>query len=272
VFLDAVPREDWRFATKQHETTRWSVFVGRALCEAVKPDLRKPVNSSDSSDQGNHSKLERDMNKLIFSLLVTLTLAACGTTHFGVGEEEWARLSEPQRNEVIKSYNEREKLREETRLVEAQNRAKDEAKKKEQAAEAARQSQVRADAIRRGEAGQYGDFIRVTIQGGELRFGGKHRSYAPVALTLASGEEKILDVVSNDDKYSSYSGKLRVAYNDGTVSMDTNTYNNKSGEARILFEPEWRMGKRYIVESKGQMEMKSVQVLIMIVPTRPVGQ
>jgi len=208
------------------------------------------------------------------TILVVLALlqglSACSTTHFGTSEAEWASLTEAQRSEVIRAYNEREKLREETRLAEAQRRAKETARQEEQARETARQKRVQAEAIRRGEAGQYGDLIRVSLLGGEMRIGNKHHSFAPLSFTLASGEERAFEVISNDHKYLTYRNEIHLLYDDGLLIL-TSTPQSGPGEARLIFEPEWRHGKRYILSTNGPLELRGVQVTVMIVPTRPVG-
>lgn len=52
-----------------------------------------------------------------------------------------------------------------------------------------------------------------------MRLGNKHRSYAPLSLTLASGEERMMEVVSNEHKYIRYRGEFRLTYNDGLLVL-----------------------------------------------------
>jgi hypothetical protein len=187
-------------------------------------------------------------------------LAACLTTgRFGVPEEEWARLTEAQRTEVIRGYNERELLREEARLRDAERRAIEARAKAEREQAQERQRQERIGAIRRGEAGQWGDLIRVSLQNGEMQLGGKHRPYAPVSLTLADGETRTVDIISDESRHTTYRGQLQISYVDGRLTLDG---------AHLVIDPSWRNGRRYMLDSRGGLNLRGVEAMVMAVSGR----
>lgn len=198
--------------------------------------------------------------RILGFLAMLLLLAACATpSRYGVPEEEWARMSEAQRTEAIRGYNERELLREEARLRDAERRAIEARAKAEREQVEERLRQERIEAIRRGDAGQWGDLIRVSLQGGEMRLGGKHRLFAPVSVSLADGESRTLEIQSDESRHSTYRGNLQMSYVDGRLTLD---------KSHLVFEPGWRNGRRYLLDSSGALSLRSVEVTVMVVPER----
>ena len=194
-------------------------------------------------------------------LLALFLQTACTPSLYGVPQEDWQRLSEAQRTETIRGYNEREALRAQAAL-----REREAALLRVQAEETTRLARVAA--IHRGEAGQAGDLIRVTLQGGEARFGGKHRSFEAQALTLANGERRDIELASNDHKYFTYRATLALRYEDGVLSVDGG---GAIRPQRLVIEPEWKAGKRYALNTPGPMELRNVQVTVEILPLRRGG-
>lgn len=193
-------------------------------------------------------------------LLIVFLLAACvAPGRFGVPEEEWARLTEAQRTEVIRGYNERELLREEGRLRDAERRAIEARAKAEREQAQERQRLERIEAIRRGEAGQWGDLIRVSLQNGEMQLSGKHRPYAPISLTLADGETRTVDIISDESRHTTYRGQLQISYVDGRLTLDG---------AHLVIDPSWRNGRRYVLDSKGGLNLRGVEAMVMAVSGR----
>lgn len=97
------------------------------------------------------------MRFLILVLVLTVVvLSGCTPMVFGVPKEEWDRLSEHERQLVIQSYNERQRLRQEQRLHEARRDAYEAERKAleaEQIAERAEREAAEAEArARRAEA------------------------------------------------------------------------------------------------------------------------
>lgn len=198
--------------------------------------------------------------------LSLLLLAACSsvpTNQYGVTDEAWGRMSEAERIEVIRGYNERERIREQARLQDAERRAAEaRAKAEREQAEKERMERERNNGRdapnRRGDARQWGDLIRVDIQGGEMRLGGRHRSYAPIAVSLRDGERREVEVVSDDGRLVTYRGELRMSYLDGRLVLDN---------AALQMEPDWRFGRRYRVDSNGALDLRDVEVKVIIVPS-----
>ncbi|GLI36863.1 hypothetical protein GHYDROH2_03640 [Geobacter hydrogenophilus] len=202
----------------------------------------------------------------ITGLFVTLMLAcsACTPAIYGVPQPEWQKLTDAQRLEAIRGYNVREKLREEQRLRQAEREAKE---AEIQAMESRRRQedmQRQVEGIYRGDAGHYGDLIRVTIQGGQFRFGSKNRSFQPVALKIANGETKRVEIVSHE-RYATYRAELYLRYLDGLLLFDTD--GRLDGNlSRLVYEPGWRRGRSYVVTSPEGRGLHEVQVSVEVVP------
>lgn len=193
-------------------------------------------------------------------LIALLLLSACSTTHFGVPEEVWNRMGEAERLEAMRGYNERARLREEAAHREAEAR-----RLAEREAAVARELRVRT--IHEGR-GRPGDLIRVSIQGGEARLGGKHRAYAPLAFSLASGEVLQVEVLSTEHKHMSYRAHLGVAYEDGLLLIDTSDTERDARAGRLTFDPAWRHGARYRLDTRGPLELRGAEVMVSAVPMR----
>lgn len=188
-------------------------------------------------------------------------LAACSSTHhYGVSEEVWNRMSEAERLEAMRGYNERARLREE-----AAQRAAEAKRQAELEANLAREARIQA--IHAGE-GRPGDLIRVSLQGGFARLSGKHRPFAPLAFSLASGEMLQLEVFSVEPRGRTYSGRLGVAYEDGLLLLDTRNVDRDTRAARLTFEPAWRRGARYLMDSQGPLQLREVEVMVSTLPMR----
>lgn len=191
-------------------------------------------------------------------LIALLFLSACATTHFGVSEEAWERMSEAERMETIRGYNERNRLRQEAAQREAEAR-----RVAEREAALAREARVRDIHAGRGRPG---DLIRVSLRDGAMRLGGKHRDFAPLAFSLASGEALRLEVLSTDGRNRSYQAQLGVSYEDGLLLLDTSAAARDTRAARLTFEPQWRHGARYLIDSRGPLELREVEVMVSTVP------
>ena len=107
-------------------------------------------------------------------------------------EDVWNQLNEAQKQETIKGYNEQARIDKERRLVEKKRSLEREERHRKQAAIEAERTRKRVKAIYDGTAGVFGDLIRVSIHGGEMRFNGKHHGFEPTSFKLADGERKQL--------------------------------------------------------------------------------
>ena len=203
---------------------------------------------------------------LILSLIAFgALLTGCATSIYGVSEDQWNKMTGAQRQATIEGYNERERLRE----VERQKETEREARESEvRAAEARRQEELReerVDAIYRGEAGQYGDLIRVTIQGGEMKIAGRHRYYQPVSFKIADGEAKKVQVIHGEGKYGTYD-YLHALYQDGALYLDTYD-SDVRGAQRIVYDHGWKTGKTYTgINTDRNLKFRNVQIVVEIIP------
>ena len=198
-------------------------------------------------------------------LLSFLLLTACATTHFGVSEEVWQQMSEAERMEAIRGYNERKRLQDEANQRAAVARQEAEVREAARAREAARLQEERVRDIHAG-LGRPGDLIRVSLQGGQIFIGGKHRDYAPMAFSLASGESRYIELESNERRQAQYRGRLLVTYLDGLLLIDVNERRRDSRPVRLTYQPEWRHGMRYRLNSEGPMALRDVEVMVSTPP------
>jgi len=198
-------------------------------------------------------------------LLSFLLLTACATTHFGVSEEVWQQMSEAERMEAIRGYNERKRLQDEANQRAAVARQEAEVREAARAREAARMQEERVRDIHAG-LGRPGDLIRVSLQGGQIFIGGKHRDYAPMAFSLASGESRYIELESNERRQAQYRARLLVTYLDGLLLIDVNERRRDSRPVRLTYQPEWRHGMRYRLNSEGPMALRDVEVMVSTPP------
>jgi len=203
---------------------------------------------------------------------IMLFIYACTPTIYDIPVEQWNKLNEAQRQATIEGYNERMRLREIEHQREAQRKAQEE---EIRAREARRQEQLRQEhvaAIYMGEAGQIGDLLRVTLQGGQMLIGNRHRQYQPISFKIANGEIKKIEIVNAEGGSYANREEMQVLYQDGTLIFDDDPYTKKS--FRIVYDHGWKMGKTYgSVSTESKLRLRNVQISIEIIPhlrkTRP---
>ena len=125
-------------------------------------------------------------------------------------------------------------------------------------------AQARIQAIHRGEAGRHGDLIRVTIQGGTVRFR-HHRGYRPVTFNIADGETRLITFRSA--QRHSRSRTVRVSYINRAFILES----GNRGATSYRYEHHWSSGRSYrrvylprFTASQG----RGLQIDIRIVPVR----
>lgn len=214
----------------------------------------------------------RNMNSerrtLIFILLAAtgswLGITGCTKRVYGVAEEHWLHMTQPQRLEAIRGYNERKLIEDERRLVEERRAAEESKRQRIQAELEAERTHKRVQAIYAGEEGFFGDLIRVTVSGGTIRFNGNHRSYQPLSFKLADGERKQVTFHSEGEHQNTL--EVWVMYRDGNLVFDAR---NKGRYAkRFAFEPEWRRGKKYqniSLRGSSRSEAKNISITVLTV-------
>lgn len=195
---------------------------------------------------------------------VLLSLLGCGKYLYGVPEEEWKKLSDDQRLATISGYNERERLREQTRASEAARRNLELAQKAEAERHRQELERRRIEAIYAGEAGNLGDLIRVSLQGGDMLIGGRRRPFHPLTMRLASGESRRIEVMSNDDTYSSRVDII-LSYRDGLLLIDEAEFRPDLA-VRLVYDSAWKKGGSYIINSRGNRELRNVRVNVEVIP------
>lgn len=201
-------------------------------------------------------------------LCALCALQACTPHRYGLPEDEWNRLTPRQQQETMRAYDEQERLREMERARQEEFRAREEAARAAEEQRRMMEQQRRIERIHRGEAGQYGDLVRVTIRDAGIVAGGKELELEPVSFTIASGESKTISVELSGRKKKHRD--LRVYYQDGTLFIDGDDKGQKRA-ARLVYEQSWKRGASYDITTGGTAKLKKARVLVEIVPLRQHG-
>jgi hypothetical protein len=196
-------------------------------------------------------------------------LQACTPYRYGIPEDEWNRLSPRQQQETMRDYTERERLREMERVRQQELRAREEAARVAEEQRQLREQQRRIERIHRGEAGQYGDLVRVTIRDAGIVVGGKELELEPVSFTIATGESTTIAVELTGRRKKEHRD-LRVYYRDGTLFIDGDEQGQKRA-TRLVYEQSWKRGASYDITTNGTAKLKKARVLVEIVPPRQHG-
>jgi chemotaxis protein histidine kinase CheA len=139
--------------------------------------------------------LSRLISIIFISLLLTL-LSACTRHIYGVQEEDWQRLNESERADIILAYQERRLHEERRRAAEEEMRAR----------EMTRQQRA------------YPEIIYLRLSGGSFYFQGRPYHYHQHALQLMHGETRALTLISMDDQ-PAHRITLWVRYLNGDVML-----------------------------------------------------
>jgi hypothetical protein len=213
-----------------------------------------------------------EMKKIIavlFIIILCLASTACTKRVFGVSEDHWNTLTPAQQTEVIRSYNERERINAERRLA-AQRQAAEDAEAQRVLAEAkAERIREHIDDIYAGRAGVYGDLVRVTIKNPERKpVKGRH-DILPQSFLLADGEEKPIKLRAGHRTVT-----LWVSYLEGNLDLrnDPNSHRPELFQ-RFAYEPGWGRGKVYHhinLGKKSTPEIDHISVVVQVVS--PIGK
>ncbi len=215
----------------------------------------------------------RKIISVLFIIMLCLASTACTKRVFGVSEDHWNTLTPAQQTEVIRAYNVREKINAERRLA-AQRQAAEEAEAQRILAEAeAERMQKHVDDIYSGEAGLYGDLLRVTIKEGKKSPGSLHHKFHAQSFLIADGEIKPVKL-HKENQDSRRAVTLWVGYLEGNLDFGSDPNSPRSTHfKRLAYEPEWSRGKTYSRVSLGKkapIETRNISVLVQVVP--PPGQ
>ncbi len=205
----------------------------------------------------------------LICMIVLFTISACAHRIYGVPEEQWNQMSAAQRQTAIEGYNQRARIRAERRLADSR-RAAEEARQASIRAELeAERERKRISAIYAGRAGITGDLLQVSIRGGRMKFGGRHREYRPLSFRIANGDRKPITFL-NKGRYGHHSVMVWVEYRDGNFIFDTGTIKRDYRYARkIIYEPAWCRGITYAPLSLGShtvSEAENISITIQVLP------
>lgn len=134
------------------------------------------------------SRPSLNFSRVIFAVLVALTLTACATYPMGLTKSEW---------EVLPPEKQAE-LRAEHYRIQAEERARREEAARQRAAEAAaaaREREARLAELRANA--RYGDIVVVTLQGGAFRWDNRHYPLQPIAFELIKGEQRRIELIGH---------------------------------------------------------------------------
>lgn len=203
----------------------------------------------------------------VIGLVLLIILAACTPYMYGVPQETWDRMSEPERIEAMRVYEReqqarrqaaeerarRQAIEEQARRQAAEERARHEALEREraQARQAAleRERRERIEAIHRGE-GAYGELIRVRLQGGKIRVGDRFHRYEPLTFTIADGETRRIGVADRQGRVVEFS----VSYAGGAFVLEG---------VRFPYDKSWGRGRLYTnTGTSGTLELRGVDIFI----------
>jgi hypothetical protein len=188
------------------------------------------------------------MKKLSIILLMLL-LTSCTLYMYGVPQEQWDRMSEPERIRTRELYEREQQARRQAAEEQARRQAYE--REQEQARQAAMQRARldRIEAIHRGE-GAYGELIRVRLQGGLVKIGDRYYRYEPITFTIADDETRDIAALDRNGREVI----LNVAYSKGALSL---------AGLRLPYDRSWGRGRLYPnTSTAGRLELKGVDIFV----------
>ncbi len=197
--------------------------------------------------------------RLLVPLLLALLLFACTPSIYGVSKDNWDTLSQSERKQAIMHYQQMEVLKEQRRIEEAKIALEQE--KQQQLEIEARQQH--AQQIYSGASGVEGDLLRVTIFGGTVRMNRKHRTYSPISLRIADGEQKT--VLFYHPERPRYQTEVTIKYYDGLLTFDYAKGREGNYSYPIVYIPQWRQGKRYSnisLNKRSHSEARNITIVV----------
>ncbi|MBJ6751061.1 hypothetical protein [Geomonas anaerohicana] len=192
------------------------------------------------------------MKKLpIICLILASLLSACTNYMYGVPQESWDRMSEAERVEAIRVYEQEQRARHLAEEEQARRQALERERERARRAALERERQERIDAIHRGE-GAFGELIRVRLQGGEIKIGDRHHHYEPLTFTIADGETRTIGVADRKGREA----ELTVTYAGGALSFEG---------LRFPYDRRWGRGELYTdTGTSGPLALRGVDVFIQV--------
>lgn len=182
-------------------------------------------------------------------LAVSLLISACTPYMYGVPQETWDRMSEAERIEAIRVYESEQRARRQAAEERARRQALERERERARQAALERERRERIEAIHRGQ-GAYGELIRVRLQGGRIKIGGRHHHYEPLTFTIADGETRNIAVADERGREVD----LAVTYAGGSLVVEG---------LRFPYERSWGRGRLYPgTSTAGALELRGVDVYV----------
>lgn len=190
------------------------------------------------------------MNKRsIIGFVLLFCLTACTPYIYGIPQDSWDRLSEPERQRVMASYEREEQARRQAEAEQARRQALERERERARQAAVERARHERIEAIHRGD-GAYGELLRVRLQGGDIKIGDRHHRYEPITFTIADGETLRIGVADRKGRETG----LLVTYAGGALSFDGISF---------PYNRSWGRGMLYTdTGTSGALKMRGVDVFI----------
>lgn len=208
------------------------------------------------------------MKRMSFiGLALLVLLAACAPYMYGVPQETWDRMSEPERIEAMRVYEREQQARRQAAEERARHQAIEEQARRRAAEEALERQQAQArqaalererlererreriERIHRGD-GAYGELIRVRLQGGRIRIGDRLHRYEPLTFAIADNETRRIGVAD----YQGRVPDLTVTYAGGVLSLEG---------ARFSYDKSWGRGRLYANTGiSGALELRGADLFI----------
>ncbi|GFO64291.1 hypothetical protein M1B72_12700 [Geomonas paludis] len=187
----------------------------------------------------------------LICLVLASLLTACTNYMYGVPQESWDRMSETERVEAIRVYEQEQRARRQAEEEQARRQAVERERERARRAALERERQERIDAIHRGE-GAFGELIRVRLQGGEIKIGDRHHHYQPLTFTIADGETRRIAVADRKGRET----ELTVTYAGGALSFEG---------LRFPYDRRWGRGELYTdTGTSGPLALRGVDVFIQV--------
>jgi hypothetical protein len=178
---------------------------------------------------------------ILMGLLVSV-LGGCTHYHYGVREDDWRRMSEQERAEVIRIYQERRLHQERQRAAEAEIRAREMAAHRH----------------------HYPEIIYLNLSGGAFIISGQRYSFHQHVFQLRQGETRTLVLVSSHGRYP-HRIKIWVRYLDGKVMLgDGRRYLHT-----VAYRDGWHKGDHYKgIKLRGGVHLDDADLFISSQPLK----
>ncbi|MBU5638960.1 hypothetical protein KOM00_19760 [Geomonas sp. Red69] len=187
----------------------------------------------------------------VICLILASLLAACTHYMYGVPQENWDRMSEAERIEAIRVYEQEQRVRRQAAEEQARRQAVERERERARLAALEQERQERIEAIHRGE-GAFGELIRVRLQGGEIKIGDRHHHYEPLTFTIADGETRRIGVADRKGREV----ELTVTYAGGALTFEG---------LRFPYDRRWGKGELYTdTGTSGPLALRGVDVFIKV--------